>query len=108
MKLIRPLKIVSFVSSVLFAAYYMTVFNAYLCKEWHKYKRTIATQVIAEDLDGKDLTIDIKAKTTKPGSKLTPEEMRKALWVFQAQKEQLQYSLDTVRSALAYHGEDEQ
>lgn len=108
MKLIKPLKILSFVSSVLLAAYYMTVLNAYLCKEWHIYKRQIATQVIAEDLDGKDLTIDIKAKTTKNASKLTPEEMRKALWVFQVQKEQLQYSLDTVKSALAYHATDEQ
>lgn len=103
MKLIKPLKILSFVSSVLFAAYYMTVLNAYIYKEWHFYKREIAAQVIDEDLKGKDLTIDIKSKSTKPLDKLSNEDLRKALWIMSVQKEQLQYSLDTVKSALDYH-----
>lgn len=105
MKYIKPLKIISFTSSVLFAAYYLTVFNAYICNEWHKYKRILATQVIDEDLKGKDLTIDIKSKSTKPLDKLTNDDLRKALWIMSVQKEQLQYSLDTVRSALEYHQE---
>ena len=93
---------------MLFVAYYMTVLNAYLCKEWHIYKRKIAVQVIDEDLQGKDLTIDIKSKTTKSLEKLTTEDLRKALWVMNLQKEQMQYSLDTVKSALDYHQGDEQ
>ena len=102
MKLLKPLKITSFAVTVVSCAYGMNVACAYLSKELHIYKRQLAAQIIDEDLKGKDLTIDIKDKKTKPGSALT-DDMRKALWVLSVQNEQLHYALNTVKSAIDYH-----
>jgi hypothetical protein len=107
MRIIKPLKITSFVVSVLFAAYYLTVFQAYICKELNIYKRKLVAQVIEEDLSTKDLTVDIKSKSTKPLGKLTVDDLRKAIWVLNVRNGQLQDALDTVKSALDYHQGEE-
>lgn len=103
MRLLKPLRITSFIITVLVCAYYMNVLYAYLYKEAHLYKRQLASQYIEEDLAIKELTIDIKTKQVKTPAKMTPDDFKKALWVLKVQNEQLQYSLDSVRSALAYN-----
>lgn len=106
-KYIKPFKIFSFLVTVAVSAYYLTVFQVYVCKELNIYKRKLVAQVIEEDLSTKDLTVDIKTKSSKPLGKLTVDDLRKALWVLNVRNTQLQDSLDTVKSALEYHAGEE-
>lgn len=103
---IKPVKILSFLITVGFCAYYLTVFEAYACRELNIYKRKLVAQVIEEDLSQKDLTVDIKTKSTKSLNRLTTDDLHKALWVLNVRNSQLQDALDTVKSALEYHQED--
>ena len=97
MKLLKPAKILSFCTVVGLCTYYSIQLQSFAVKELQLYERKIAAKIIEADLSGKDLTIDIK---------LTIDDMRKALWILRVQNEQLQYSLDSVRSALDYKGEE--
>ena len=106
MKLLKPAKILSFCTVVGLCTYYSIQLQSFAVKELQLYERKIAAKIIEADLSGKDLTIDIKDKKTKPAEKLTIDDMRKALWILRVQNEQLQYSLDSVRSALDYKGEE--
>jgi hypothetical protein len=74
-------------------------------KQWDLYRREIAASVISQDLDGKDLTVDIKTKQQKIASKLTHDEMQKVIWVLSVQNDQLKSTIDTVKSAIDYHEE---
>ncbi len=105
MKLLKPAKILSFIAVVGLCTYYSIQLQTLAVKELQAYERKIAAKIIEADLSGKDLTIDIKDRKTKPAEKLTIDDMRKALWILRVQNEQLQYSLDSVRSALDYKEE---
>lgn len=107
MKYIKPLKIITFCTCVGVATYYLSTVNAYICNTVNNYKRKIAADIIAKDLEGKPITVDIKSKKTVDPAKLTLEQAVKGLWVLQQQNEQLRYSLDTVRSALEYRPVEE-
>lgn len=105
MRYIKITKIISFCAVVGLCTYYSIQLQTFAVKELQAYERKIAAKIIEADLSGKDLTVDIKDKKTKPAEKLTIDDMRKALWILRVQNEQLQYSLDSVRSALEYKGE---
>lgn len=101
-KYVKSLKVVGGIMVVVAIAKSMNVADVYLSQQWARFKRQFVASVIESDLSQKDLTIDIKTKTKKPLEKLSSDDLRKAIWILRVQNEQLQYTVDTVKSALDY------
>lgn len=105
-KYTKSLKVIGGLLTVVALAKTINVADVYLNQQWARFKRQFVASVIESDLSEKDLTIDIKTKSKRPLEKLSSDDLRKAIWVLKVQNEQLQYTVDTVKSALDYHQED--